>query len=206
MMTVCALAENPVQKGNWMLDGSSTAGFAKAGGDLNKVGEDSPSMINISPALAYFFADGVAVGAVVVFERWTLGDTKETGFHFGPMVVWFPTGKDAMDPKGKLLPFVMGSFRLVSDKTSYPDDGGGFAKSTAVAEDYSKTTGWAARFEGGGQWMVSNGVGIHLGAYFELQNAKFKSEIGGTEFESDSFSGNEFGVNVGVTGFFGLGQ
>jgi hypothetical protein len=197
-------AENATGKGHWMIDGSSTAGFAKASGELWEDGNgDTPSTFQISPSLSYFLADGLALGALVIFQSSTWGDTKTTGFHAGPQLTWFPTGKNVTESKGEILPYLNASIRLMSDKTTYEDSENGTAKRVAAFDDEFTESGWAARFMAGGMFFASTHVGLHANAYFELQSAKFKTNVDGNESESDSFSGSEFGIMLGVTGFFG---
>ena len=198
LMAASAFAVNPVGKGMLYMDGTMTANFAKSSGDLYKdANDDTPTYIQIAPSMGYFFADGLAIGATVMFDKWSQGDYSSTGFHFGPRVMWFPTAKKADEPKGKLLPFVAASFLLTSDKTEYPEDI--LAKSTvAAATTTYKTSGYEARFAGGGVWMLSNSLGLHGEAYFALQNEKVKEPV-----EGDGVSGSEFGILIGVVGFFG---
>lgn len=198
LMAASAFAENPVAKGKLYMDGAWTASFAKNSGDLYKDGDGkTPSTFQISPSLGYFFADGLAVGAMVVFESTTWGDFKTTGFHFGPKVMWFPTAKNADEPKSKILPFLSGSFLLTSDKIETPEFVFEKAASAAATSTF-KTSGYEARFSGGGVYMLSNSLGVHGEAYFALQNEKVKEPV-----EGDGVSGSEFGVLIGVIGFFG---
>lgn len=210
LLATSALAENPVAKGMLFMDGAWTGNFAVKGGDLNKGGsDDSQTYLQLNPTLGFFLADGIAIGATLMFESWTWGDFKETGFGAGPKVYWFPTAKNADEPKGKILPFLSGSFVYMSSKTETPEfDLAYFAKPTVSQDtDELKTTGWAARFSGGGVWMLSGTWGVHGGAYFELQNAKSTfTPATGEKTEGDGVSGNEFGVMLGVLGFFGTAK
>lgn len=199
-MAASAFAENPVAKGMLFMDGAWTANFAIKGGDLNKVGEDNKTVIQLNPTLGYFLAPGIGVGATVMFASETQGDVKFNELGAGPKVYWFPTAKNAEDPKGKILPFLAGSFLYMTDKVEQPS-------TVEEGTDEVKHTGYAARFSGGGVWMLSNGFGVHGEAYFELQNSKTKSTpAGGTETESDGISGSEFGIMIGVLGFFGTAK
>lgn len=200
-MAASALADNPVAKGMLYMDGAWTGNFAIKGGDLNKGGgDDNQTYIQLNPSLGYFLAPGIAIGATVMFESWTWGDYKDNMFGAGPKVMWFPTAKNADDPKGKILPFLAGSFifgQMTTEMPSFEEDG----------TDELKTTGYAARFSGGGVWMLTNGFGVHGEAYFELQNEKAKyTPAGGSELEGDGVSGNEFGIMIGVIGFFGTAK
>ncbi len=201
-MAASAFAENPVAKGMLFMDGAWTANFAKSGGDLWKDGnDDTPTYLQLNPTLGYFLAPGIAIGATVMFENWKWGDMKTTSFGAGPKIYWFPTGKNAEDPKGKVLPFLAGSFVYVQDKLETP------ALLEDEGTDETTTTGYQARLSGGGVWMLTNGFGVHGEAYFELQNAKAKyTPAGGTELEGDGVSGNEFGIMIGVLGFFGTAK
>ncbi len=199
LMAASAFAANPVAKGMLYMDGAWTGNFAIRGGDLNKVGDDNESYLQLNPSLGYFLADGIAIGATVMFESTTQGDYKSSGFGAGPKIMWFPTAKNADEPKGKLLPFLAGSFVFESMKFEQP--------AVPSGTDENKVSGYAARFSGGGVWMLSNAWGVHGEAYFELQNAKFTDTPAvGPEVESDSFSGNEFGIMLGVIAFFGTAK
>ncbi len=204
-MAASAMAENPVAKGMLFMDGAWTGNFAIKGGDLNKGGgDDNQTYLQLNPTLGYFLANGIAIGATVMFESWTWGDYKENGFGAGPKVMWFPTAANADDPKGKILPFLAGSFVFQSFKTETPEFE--FLAKRA-ASDETKTSGYAARLSGGGVWMLTNGFGVHGEAYFELQNAKTTfTPAEGPELEGDGVSGNEFGIMLGVIGFFGTAK
>ncbi len=92
LMAASAFAANPVGKGMLYLEGSTSAGFAKGGGDAYKdFNGDTPTWIDFNPSVGYFFANGLAVGVTVNFDKMSWGDTKSTGFHFGPKLMWFPT-------------------------------------------------------------------------------------------------------------------
>ncbi len=203
LLVASAMADNPVAKGKILLDGATNGSFMTKSGDLNKVGDKSPSYFQLNPALAYFLADGIAVGGTVQFAYSKLGDVKTTDIGAGPIVFWFPTAKNADNPKGKVLPFLAGSFVYMQDKTTYPNTS---AKLVSVAADNeTKNTGWAARFMGGGTWMLNNSLGLHGEAFFELENGKAEVTTAGTTFKGDSNSGTAFGVMIGVLGFFGSG-
>ncbi len=202
-----AMADNPVAKGKWMIAGSSNAGFAVAGGDLNKPeGSDTPSYFNFSPCLAYAIAPGIFIGAAVEFDYFKQGDQKDSFWGIGPKIAWFPTAKNADEPKGKILPFLSGMFIYGQDKSDSPKNDSEFLpKVSAVNETEYKATEWFAHFAGGGVWMLSNSVGLHGNAYFELQNRKVKT-FDFVDVEADGESGNEFGIEIGVTGFFGTAK
>lgn len=191
LVATSAFAENPVGKGKLFMDGAWTANFAKNGGDLYTNAQDeTPTYIQISPCLGYFFADGFALGALVSFEKTSWGDYSLSGFDFGPKIMWFPTAKNADEPKGKILPFLAGSLTLSSAKVD---------KDINEEETITvKTSGYEARFSGGGVYMLSNSLGVHGEAYFAMQNVKQKEPV-----EGDGVSGSEFGILIGVIGFFG---
>ncbi len=204
-MAASAMAENPVAKGMLFMDGAWTGNFAIKGGDLNKgmvyneetntlEEGDSPTYLQLNPSLGYFIANGIAIGATVMFESYSQGDYKENGFGAGPRILWFPTAATADDPKGKILPFVAGSFIFESSKMEVSSD------------DETKVSGYAGRLSGGGVWMLTNGFGVHGEVYFELQNAKTTVTFEGEETEGDGVSGNEFGIMLGVLGFFGTAK
>ncbi|MGB5106407.1 MAG: hypothetical protein WBP29_02920 [Candidatus Zixiibacteriota bacterium] len=206
LMAASAFAVNPVGKGMLYMDGAWTGNFAIRGGDLNKGGsEDSPTYLQLDPSLGYFLADGLAIGVTLKFANFTWGDYKETTFGAGPRVIWFPTAKNADEPKGKILPFLSGSFIYQSMKVEDPGSTPELAKLAAAnATDDTKISGYAARFSGGGVWMLSGVWGVHGEAYFELQNAKTTyTPAVGPEVEGDGISGNEFGIMLGVIAFFG---
>ncbi len=205
MMAASAFAASPVAKGMLYMDGAWTGNFAIKGGDLNKSGDDNQTYLQLNPSLGYFLADGIAIGATVMFESWKQGDFKENGFGAGPRIIWFPTAKNADEPKGKMLPFLSGSFIFQSMKSEYPASVLELSKlASALATDETKHTGYAARFSGGGVWMLSNAWGVHGEAYFELQNAKQTyTPAEGPEIKGDGVSGNEFGIMLGVIAFFG---
>ncbi len=204
-MAASAMAENPVAKGMLFMDGAWTGNFAIKGGDLNKgmvyneetntfEEGDSPTYLQLNPSLGYFIANGIGIGATVMFENYSQGDYKENGFGAGPRILWFPTAANADEPKGKILPMVAASFLFTSEKVEFGPN------------DEIKVSGYAARLSGGGVWMLTNGFGVHGEVYFELQNAKTTVTDDEGEFEGDGVSGNEFGIMLGVLGFFGTAK
>ncbi len=139
LMAASAFAANPVAKGMLYMDGAWTGNFAIAGGDLNKDADDeSQTYLQLNPSLGYFLADGIAIGATVMFESWKQGDYKTNGFGAGPKIMWFPTAKNADEPKGKLLPFLSGSFIFQSVKSESPEFVLG-KLAAATATDETKT-------------------------------------------------------------------
>lgn len=209
LMAASAFAANPVAKGMMYMDGAWTGNFAMKGGDLNKRGTDeSQTYLQLNPSIGYFVGDGLAIGATLMFESWKWGDVKENGFGAGPKIMWFPTAKNADDPKGGILPFLSASFIFQSMKSEYPAFDFDLSKVAAALDtDESKTSGYAARFSGGGVWMLSNAWGVHGEAYFELQNAKETyTPANGQEQKGEGVSGNEFGLMLGVIAFFGTAK
>lgn len=183
-----------MKKGSWFMAGGWTAGFAKQGGDLYKSGDDSPSMFGLDPCLGYFFMDGLAVGALLSYDSYTLGDYKSTGFGFGPKLYYY-FGAAANDiVKGKMVPYVTGSFTLVSDKTESPN----FLEEGTTTY---KSSGTNIHLGAGGIYMFANSFGVFGEAYYEMHKAKAKEPI-----EGESVSGSEFGIMIGVNAFFSLGK
>lgn len=185
-----------MKKGSWYMAGGWTAGFAKQGGDAYKDADDkTPSMINFSPSVGYFFADGLAVGALIDFNSYTWGDYKSTGFGFGPKLYYY-FGAAANDiVKGKMVPYATGSFTLTSDKTESP---------SFLEEDETttfKTSGSNIHLGLGGIYMFANSFGVFGEAYYEMQKSKVKEPV-----EGESVSGSEFGIMIGVNAFFSLGD
>lgn len=209
LMAASAFAANPVAKGMMYMDGAWTGNFAVKGGDLNKDADDeSQTYLQLNPSVGYFLADGIAIGATVKFESWKQGDVKENSFGAGPKIMWFPTAKNADDPQGGLLPFLSASFMFESTKSEYPAFDFELSKLAAAMDtDETKYSGYAARFSGGGVWMLSNAWGVHGEAYFELQNAKATyTPAEGPEVKGDGVSGNEMGIMLGVIAFFGTAK
>lgn len=183
-----------MKKGSWFMAGGWTAGFAKQGGDLYKSGDDSPTVLQLDPCLGYFFMDGLAVGALLSFDSYTMGDYKSTGFGFGPKVYYYIGANKNDIEKGKMVPYLTGSFTLVSDKTESPS----FMTDEITT---SKSSGTNIHLGGGGIYMFANSFGVFGEAYYEMHKSKVKEPV-----EGESVSGSEFGVMIGVNAFFSLGK
>lgn len=196
LFAASALGEvGTLKKGSWFMAGGWTAGFAKQGGDAYKDADDkTPSMFQLSPCAGYFFADGLAVGALLNFESFTWGDNKSTGFGFGPkLYYYFGAANDIV--KGKMVPYATGAFTIHSDKTEIP----GYME--GVETTTYKYSGSNIHLGLGGIYMFANSFGVFGEAYYEMQKEKQKEPT-----ETDSVSGSEFGIMIGVNAFFSFGD
>ena len=75
-----------VGKGAWMLGGS--AGFSSM---KVKDVDGSTTLINITPNLAYYFADDLAIGARLNFLSSSTDGNSDSNFGFGPYVRYYVT-------------------------------------------------------------------------------------------------------------------
>lgn len=220
MLVGSAVAENPVQKGNLYMMGSWNANFTATSGDLYDGGEqsdvDAPTHFELDPEVGFFVTDGFAIGARLSFTSTSQGDAKSTSYSAGPAVSYY-FFKDE-EAKGRIIPFVRASFEYGKIKQ---EDGGvgipitpdfpgtfkstAFGKSAGALETTSELTVYRLDVSGGGVWMLSNTFGVFGEAFFNLDNAKQDvPEV--PEGIDDSQSGNRFGVNIGVKGFFNFGN
>ena len=182
-----------MKKGSWFMAGGWTAGFASAGGDLNKGGPDGKSVttFNFSPSAGYFFADALGIGANISYASASQGDNKVTAMGIGPQAYYYIGASSKDIEKGMAVPYATVAFTYVSGKVS-------------SANDEAKTKGYDIHIGLGGVYMLEKSLGVFAEAFYDMQSMKGK--LGKDGEWSKSISGSELGIKIGVSGFFSFGK
>ncbi|HZV68450.1 MAG TPA: hypothetical protein VFG10_02870 [Saprospiraceae bacterium] len=84
--TTQAISAQTVGKGAWMLGGS--AGFSST---KVKDADGSTTLINITPNVAYFFANDIALGVRLNFLSSSANGNSDSNFGFGPYARFYVT-------------------------------------------------------------------------------------------------------------------
>lgn len=175
--------ENPIDKGSWFLGGHVF--FISQGGDLYKVGDESPTTFSLAPEFGYFISPGLFIGAMVDYTQFKIGERKNTDIGVGPIVgYYFNLDKARTDVKGSIYPYIKAFFNYMSIKE---EDG----------VDEEKWTGTQIGGMAGINFLLSEAVALDLGVMFSADNAK--PEVNGVEGESSS--GTSMQIGAGVTYF-----
>ncbi|UCE24782.1 MAG: hypothetical protein JSU74_01660 [Candidatus Zixiibacteriota bacterium] len=102
LTTVASAAENPLDKGSVILEGS--AFFTSQSGDAYI---DSKTII-VNPGFSYFVSPGTFVGGLIQYGWYEVGSSSVTEYSLGPVLgYYFNTNKERPEPKGAAYPFVM---------------------------------------------------------------------------------------------------
>ncbi len=183
VMAISAVAQtSPIDKKSWFLGGSVY--FQTQSGDLYKVGDKSPSTINIGPSFGYFVAPSIFVGADVMYNQYKVGDAKTTSMGIGPVVgYYFNMNKARTEVKGAVYPYIKGFFQYASLKDE-------------TGTETSKMTGTSFGAMGGINYMLSEAVALDIAVKFSSDKAKQKEPV-----EGESVSGSTIMVGAGVTYF-----
>ncbi|UCD64943.1 MAG: hypothetical protein JSW34_05800 [Candidatus Zixiibacteriota bacterium] len=186
LATVATAAENPVDKGSFILEGS--AFFMSQGGDFYENLEgDGQTTIAFMPSLGYFVAPSILIGAEFEFESWKWGDDwKENYFAIGPVVgYYFNMDQARTEARGAVYPFIKGFFMYGSSKIEI----------LSVEE----TIGI---MQFGGQagviFMLSNAVGLNFGGMFASTSFSPDEDL---YPGAESVSGTTIMIGAGVTAF-----
>lgn len=175
--------ENPIDKGSWFLGGHVF--FMSQGGDLYKVGDESPTTFSLAPEFGYFISPGLFIGAMVDYTQYKIGELKNTDIGVGPVVgYYFNLDKARTDVKGSVYPYIKAFFNYMSTKVEN-------------GVDEMKLTGTEIGGMAGINFLLSEAVALDLGVMFSADNAK--PEVNGVEGESSS--GTSMQIGAGVTYF-----
>ncbi len=168
-----------IDKGSKLIAGSFS--IRSAGGDLYGSSKDGRSTsIMLYGDFGYFVSKGINVGAKVLFNRYSHGNLKSTGWGIGPSFSYY-----FGDEKSALYPYLSVSFFYNKTTVSYENDiaGGNYEDS----QDGSLT-----HFAGGVCYMLSNAVGMFSEVNYEIENLNFNNT---------SLSGNSINLMVGIKAF-----
>jgi hypothetical protein len=172
VLAATAMAANsPIDKGSVILGGS--ASFSSMSGDLYKVGDNSTTLILLSPSVGYFVSPGLELGAKIVFSSISIGGSSASSFTFGPEVGYYFGSGTRAEVKGSVYPYLKGFFLLNSSEGDKMTTFGG---------------------KGGINYMLSNAVALDAGASFQSDSYK-------PDGATSSVSGSVMTIGVGVTAF-----
>ncbi len=178
---IALAAENPIDKGSWVLDGM--AYFTNYSGDAYENGDgDAITEITIMPDLMYFVAPSIAIGLMANYTNQSQGDFSDTQFGIGPSIgYYFNLDKGRAEATGAVYPYIKGFFQY-TDITF--DDG----------EEESGGTITSFGGMGGVLFMLSDAVALN-------GNVMFRSDSFDGDDSDESVSGTVIRVGVGVTAF-----
>lgn len=161
--------------------GASSGGFAIINSKLDLNGDKTDgtnaTLFNLSPAGAYFFADGLAVGAKITFVYSKVEDNDpSTLLTAGPFARYY-------FDLGNAKPFIQGNL--------------GFGRSSNGPDDNDKANFLNLGLGAGAAFFFNDYVSIDLalGYYYERSNAPGNSDF--------RVLNNAFGLGVGFSFFIG---
>jgi hypothetical protein len=161
-MSTPALSQtSPIDKGVWQLSGGIS--FTSFGGDYYKQGNDSPTEFSFTPGANYFVTDGIAVGAKILYSRFSVGSASTSQFGIGPEVTYYFNINKEKSGKGVLYPYLGVAYLYTQNTDKYPGDPDHKDRLTTFAID------------GGAAYMLTNSVGL----------------FGQLEYDADSFKHTE---------------
>lgn len=172
-------ASFPTDKGSVMVAGAFS--FENEGGNLHEEDGDRVTKIEFMPVFLYFVTPGLGLGGILYFDRTAHGDKSATGLGIGPHLIYFIGGnKPKSTVKGTTYPFVRASFLYLRYTRDY-----GYKDITFSGTQIS--------FGGGIIHMLSETVGLHGGAEYQIANMKPE--------EGDSERGDCFSIDAGFAVF-----
>ena len=179
-----------MEKGSWIVGGSTTLGFNNVSTTVS-VGNNSSdqpevSTFSVTPSVAYFVADKIAVGLDLSYTSLTQkdGDSKVTLSSATIM----PTGTYYFKSASKIIPYLGAGIGYASVKTTETYKGD---------SDSYTVDGFAWKAKGGILYLINQNIGVDLGlGYNQFTN---KETISGTERKTTV---STLGVNAGFSVFF----
>ncbi|MFQ5572401.1 MAG: hypothetical protein ACE5G0_22230 [Rhodothermales bacterium] len=164
-----------IDQGSFMLGGALS--FTSRGGELYEDNnEDRLNALSLNPTLQFFLRRGIAVGGTILVSRTWQGDFSQSTFGIGPRIsAFFGT------PTLNAYPFLSLSPIYVSNTTDF---GTG---------DISGS-GFGVHLTGGAALMVARNVSVTIGLFYLYESNSF-DEL------DDSFTGNTFGIEMGIAAF-----
>jgi hypothetical protein len=167
--------EFAIDKGALFINGMGS--FSSQGGDLFEDEHNSrATIISLSPALNYFVRKGFFIGGSMEFSSQSQSDISMSGIGIGPHI-----GYAIGNPASKAFPYFNGGLRYYSMSVNY----GVFGDANAAGIDI---------FFGFGVIVpVVPYVGVVFEAGYHSMNLNDKDA-------DTSYSGNIFGVAVGIVG------
>lgn len=168
---VAAQAEYPSDRGSFVLGGSIS--WTNAGGELyENANEDRYNAVLLNPRALYFVAPGLALGGDLYVQSASQGDFESTTIAVGPAAAYFFGGAEST-----VYPFLAASVGYASMSSSGADGSG-------------MTFGGSA----GAAFMLSQAVALTLSGNYRIENISIDQA-------DQSFSGNVFGLQIGVEAF-----
>ena len=180
LQTQLSAQSSPLGKGSTMLLGSFR--FSTAGGDLyeNSDGERLVT-IEFSPSAGYFFSPGFSLGLQLNYTSTSRGEVSVKSYDIGPQVAYF-FGANATTNENKrsVYPFLTASYLFKG--ISYDNN-----------TNNTSQTGSKLRFGLGVEFLIQESAGLFLLAAYDIDSQKYE--------DSDSISGNQFGLYAGFNIF-----
>lgn len=174
---------SPIGKGSKMVLGDLL--FSSMGGDLHEEDGDRVTVIQLNPSAGYFVSRGIACGGNLFLTRQSAGNTSNTTWGIGPLLMYFIGGNQPKTTaKGATYPFLAASFlytRSIMKMEWYGE------------KDEFKASGTMVGLGAGICHMLSNTVALMVQASYQIDNMKPEEE--------DSESGNQLGIRVGIASF-----
>lgn len=167
-----ALAQGyAIDKGAWVLDG--TVSLTSQGGELYENSQgDRLTSLSLAPSVLYFVVPGLAIGGSLNLGYAAQGDNSATTIGVGPEIAYFFGA-----PESTVYPFVDGSVGYFSLNTEGAD---------ASGITFEAGAGIAA--------MLSPSVALIIQATYNIANVS-------VDQVNETFSGNQFGLQMGVAAF-----
>jgi len=180
LSTAILAADGPYQQGALIIGGSVS--FTNQSDDAYEgAGSVSQTTITAIPSIGLFTADRTMIGFQMIVNYYDWGEWEESTFGFGPLFSYYFVSDPDEATKGRWIPYV-GAFAA-------------FSKEKWTIGDYEVTNYKIFRFgvRGGVDYMISNSVGLSLGAI--ISRDRFEVPSGA------SASGTTIQLAVGIDTF-----
>ncbi|UCD16625.1 MAG: outer membrane beta-barrel protein [Candidatus Zixiibacteriota bacterium] len=179
--------EYPIDKASMIIGG--TAMFANMSGDLYEIGDESLSLISITPSFGFFVAPGLLIGADFTYSSLSMGEVDMSAFGIGPVVgYYFNLNPTRTEAKGAVYPYVKGFFQYASMSIEYEDE----------SVDATMTS-FGGR--GGFVFMLSNAVALDIGVQFNSDSYEPDEAFEDPDLPSESVDGTRLQVGAGIIAF-----
>lgn len=188
-IALCGVMNAQMEKGSWVIGGSTTLGFNNvstkysAGNDSST--EPSVSTFTLTPSVGFFVQDKLAIGLDLGFVSMTQkdGDYKYTLSSLSVI----PTATYYFKSGTNLVPYLGAGIGYASTKVTETYQGD---------SDSETVDGLTWKAKGGLVYLINQNVGVDLGlSYNQFAN---KETVEGTEYKTTV---GTLGVNVGLSIF-----
>jgi len=173
-ITSAAQAQNgPIDKKSFTLGGSIS--ILSKSGDL--YGDEVQTTISFEPGFAYFIMRGLAVGADLMYQRESSGNSSSTIVGIMPKVAYF------FDAGNKFYPYLGAAFGYAAETSSWS---GPYSSS-------STSTGFLFLGAGGVAYMLKPNLAIFVELNYQILSM--------TPEHGDTESGGTLAFRIGLTAF-----